>query len=185
MSAPWIEHSGIWSTQAKFMAWVRGGIRAGLWKKHPVKLEFLKKHTVMIENTNPRSKKRFPLVKGARCVLCGELHGQADIEVDHKSGNHALRSMDDLRAFIEAMIMVNFDSLQLVCKGCHRIKTYAEKQGISFEDARAEKHAIQICKEKKDLQWLKDRGIIPARNATKRREQIVQHLKESQHVQSK
>lgn len=176
---PWEAHPNIWNTQAKFMSWVRGGVRAGLWKKHPVKLEFLKQNTVMMENTNPRSKKRFPFVKGARCALCGELYGQTNIEVDHKTGNHSLRTMDDLRAFVEAMIFVGFEDLQLVCKPCHKVKSYAEKEGMSFEDALAEKQAIQICKEKKDLQWLKERGIIPTRNATKRREQIVKFIKEN------
>lgn len=158
------------------MSWVRGGIRGGLWKKHPVKLEFLRKHTVMMENTNPRSMKRFPLVKGGRCALCNELHSMKDIEVDHLSGNNALRSMGDVRAFIEAMIMVTFDDLQLVCKPCHKIKSYAEKEGISFEEAAAEKFAISLKKLKKDIAWLNERGIIPARNADMRRQQIVKEV---------
>lgn len=162
------------------MSWVRGGIRAGLWKKHPVKLEFLKKHTIMMENTNPRSMKRFPMVKGARCALCGELHGIKDIEVDHLSGNNALRSMDDLRAFIEAMIMVTYDSLQLVCKPCHKVKSYAEKQGITFEAARAEKLAISLIKEKKEVAWLQERGIVPASNQQARRSQVIQKIQEEE-----
>lgn len=177
---PWVEHKTIWPTEAKFMSWVRGGVRAGLWKKHPVKLEFLKQNTVMVANTNPRSMKRFPMVKAARCALCGLIHGVKDIEVDHRTGNHALRSMDDLRAFIEAMIMVSFDDLQLVCKPCHKIKSYAEKQGITFEAARAEKLAISLIKEKKDVAWLKERGIIPASNQATRREQIIRQLREEE-----
>lgn len=178
MMEPWTEHKNIWPTEAKFMSWVRGGIRAGLWKKHPVKLEFLKKHTIMMVNTNPRSMKRFPLVKGGRCALCGALHSMKDIEVDHLTGNHSLRSMDDLRAFIEAMIMVRFEDLQLVCKSCHKIKSHAEKQGISFEEARQEKLAILLIKEKKEVAWLKERDIIPASSAPKRRQQIIDAMKE-------
>ncbi len=175
---PWIEHKAIWPTEAKFMAWVRGGVRAGLWKKHPVKLEFLKKNLVMMPNTNPRSMKRFPMVKAGRCALCKQMYGLKDIEVDHLTGNHSLRNMDDLRAFIEAMIMVSYDDLQLVCKTCHKIKSYAEKQGISFEEARAEKTAISLIKEKKDVAWLKDRGILPAPTQPARRAQIVLAMKE-------
>lgn len=175
---PWKEHAKIWPTEAKFMSWVRGGVRAGLWKKHPVKLEFLKANTVMMPNTNPRSMKRFPMVKAGRCALCKEMHAAKEIEVDHLKGNHSLRSMDDLRAFIEAMIMVSFGDLQLVCKTCHKIKSYAEKQGITFEEARAEKLAISLIKEKKDLAWLKERGIIPASSQPARRKQIVQTMKE-------
>ncbi|MNF40751.1 hypothetical protein D3C84_217600 [compost metagenome] len=175
---PWIQHKTIWPTEAKFMSWVRGGIRAGLWKKHPVKLEFLRQNTILTVNTNPRSMKRFPMVKAARCALCSLVHSIKDIEVDHLTGNHSLRSMDDLRAFIEAMIMVTFADLQLVCKPCHKIKSYAEKQGITCEEARAEKLAISLIKEKKDVQWLEERGIVPASSQAKRRTQIIQALQE-------
>ncbi|MNF51329.1 hypothetical protein D3C85_737390 [compost metagenome] len=178
MMDPWIQHKTIWPTEAKFMSWVRGGIRAGLWKKHPVKLEFLRQNTILTVNTNPRSMKRFPMVKAARCALCRAVHSIKDIEVDHLTGNHSLRSMDDLRAFIEAMIMVTFDDLQLVCKPCHKIKSYAEKQGITFADARAEKHAILLIKGKKDVTWLEERGMIPASNQVGRRKQIIDALKE-------
>lgn len=175
---PWIDYPAIWPTEAKFMTWVRGGIRAGLWKKHPVKLEFLKQNTVMMVNTNPRSMKRFPMVKGAVCAVCGELYGMKHIEVDHLTGNHSLRSMSDLRAFIEAMIMVTFADLQLVCKPCHKIKSHAEKQGISFQEAKAEKDAILLIKQKKDVAWLEERGIVPASSQPKRRQQIINHMKE-------
>ena len=178
MTAPWEEYPHIWKTQAAFMSWVRGGIRGGLWKKHPIKLEFLKENMIMVPNTNPRSMKRFPFVKAARCALCKRTTPQKDVEVDHLTGNHSLRSMDDLRAFVEAMLFVTKDDLQLVCKPCHKVKSYAEKEGISFELAFATKEAIAIQKTKKDSTWLKERGIIPASSAPKRRIQIIQQLME-------
>ena len=60
----------------------------------------------------------------------------------------------------------------------HKIKSFAEKKGISFEQAVIEKEAIAICKAKKDVQWLKENGIIPASNSAKRRVQIVERLME-------
>lgn len=176
MTAPWENYPEIWKTQAAFMSWVRGGIRGGLWKKHPVKLEFLKENMVLVPNTNPRSMKRFPMVKAARCALCKRVTPQKDVEVDHLTGNHSLRSMDDLRAFIEAMIMVTKEDLQLVCKPCHKVKSYAEKQGISFELAQATKEAIVLQKGKVDVAWLLRAGLVPATSAPKRREQIIQHM---------
>lgn len=174
---PWVEYPEIWDTQAKFMSWVRGGVRLGLWKKHPVKLEFLKSSTVMIKNTNPRSMKRFPMVKAVQCALCWETVKASDAEVDHIHGNHSLKSMEDLRAFIESMIMVKVSDLQMVCKPCHKIKSYSEKEGISFEDARAIKKAIEICKAKKDKAFLIGLGIKPAASAAGRRKQIEDVLK--------
>lgn len=178
MMAPWEESPHIWKTQAAFMSWVRGGIRGGLWKKHPVKLEFLKENMILVPNTNPRSMKRFPMVKAARCALCKLITPQKDVEVDHLTGNHALRSMDDLRAFVEAMLFVTKEDLQLVCKPCHKVKSYAEKEGIGFELAFATKEAIALQKAKKDSTWLKDAGIMPASSAPKRRAQIIDKLME-------
>ena len=177
---PWVEHSNIWKTESAFMSWVRGGIRGGLWKRHPVKLEFIKRNKEMLVNTNPRSMKRFPFVAGGRCALCNEMHSMSEIEVDHKTGNSSLRSMNDVRSFIESMILVSFDDLQLVCKPCHKIKSYAEKQGISFEEARVEKRVIDVCKGSvSSVQaFLQERGITPATCAKKRKEQVRGALKQ-------
>jgi 5-methylcytosine-specific restriction endonuclease McrA len=175
---PWIEYPHIWNTQAKFMSWVRGGVRLGLWKQHPVKLEFLKASTTLIVNTNPRSMKRFPMVKAVTCALCKETVKASEAEVDHIRGNHSLKSMDDLRSFIESMIIVKMSDLQIACKPCHKIKSYSEREGISFEHARAIKRAIEICKNKQDKQFLIERGIKPANSAAGRRTQVEVVLKE-------
>ena len=176
---PWVEHSNIWKTESAFMSWVRGGIRGGLWKRHPVKLEFIKRNKEMLVNTNPRSMKRFPFVAGGRCALCNEMHSMSEIEVDHKTGNSSLRSMNDVRSFIESMILVSFDDLQLVCKPCHKIKSYAEKQGIPFEAARVEKKIIEVCKLPADavIAWLVERGATPAGTVKGRKEQVSQLVK--------
>ena len=169
---PWEAYPKIWPTKSKFMTWVRGGIRAGLWKKHPVKLEFLKHSTFLVTNTNPRSMTRFPKVKMVTCAYCTDNFKTTEVEVDHITGNSSLRSMEDVQQFIEAMIMVTEDDLQILCKPCNKIKNYAEKEGISFDEARDIKLAILICKEKRDKSWLQDNGIVPASAATARRAQI-------------
>jgi len=176
---PWRDFPQIWSTQSKFMSWVRGGIRMGLWKKHPVKLEFIKRNTVMIENTNPRSMKRFPMVKAFKCAICDGTFSATKIEVDHIVGNSSLKTMDDVRSFIESMILVTFDDLQIVCHDCHDIKTHAEKQGITFEEAKIEKQVIAICKGSTSSvkAFLIERGITPAGNAEQRKKQVREALK--------
>ena len=42
--------------------------------------------------------------------------------------------------------------------------------------AKAQKESIKIIKEKKDLTWLTDRGIVPLRSQKQRRTQIVEHI---------
>ena len=65
------EYSHIWKTESAFMSWLRGGVRGGLWNKHPVKLEFIKKNRIQIPNPNPKGKK--PTVWGAVCALTGNI----------------------------------------------------------------------------------------------------------------
>ncbi|MNL63275.1 hypothetical protein D3C87_1874000 [compost metagenome] len=77
--------------------------------------------------------------------------------------------------------MVTEDELQFVSKDAHRIKSYAEKQGIAFELALVEKKAIELIKSKKDVAFLESRSIIPASTQAKRREQIKQKLMEETH----
>lgn len=137
-------------------------------------------------NTNPRSMKRFPTVAAYRCAICdGEFKASkekgkrtTDTQVDHISGNHSLKTMDDLREFIESMIMVKFEDLQIVCTKCHAAKTYSEKEGCTFDEAVIKKRAIQICNDKQDKRFLTERGITPGSNETKRRAQIEEVLKE-------
>ena len=177
MSEPWIDYPSIWPTQSKFMSWVRGGIRKGLWNRHPVKLEFLSKRlikTLVGEFKNGKDKWR----KQGTCELCNESFPSSNLEVDHKQGGHSLKSMEDVQNFIENMIMVREEDLQLVCKGCHKAKSYAEKQGISFQEATLEKQAIALMKQGTEAQkkWLEERYIPPASNATERRKQIKRSI---------
>jgi predicted component of type VI protein secretion system len=69
-------------------------------------------------------------------------------------------------------------TLQLVDKEMHKVKSYAEKQGISFEEALIEKRIIAIIKNKQDRQWLIDNGVVPAGNQAARRKQIKQRMEE-------
>lgn len=176
----WEKYPEFWKTESAFMSFVRSGIRKGLWEKHRVKLGFLEDSVELVVNTNPRSKKRFPKVKKWKCAICGDMFGTNDVEVDHMEGNHSLKTMDDLQTFVTSMIVVTKEELQIVCKPCHKIKSYAEKEGLSFEDAKVVKQVIQIIKDKKDKEAIKSYGEIPESNAEKRRAQLIRLMKEKQ-----
>jgi 5-methylcytosine-specific restriction endonuclease McrA len=173
-NAPWEEYSHIWKTKAAFMSFLRGGIRRALWNRSPIKLEFIRKNRIRIPNPNPRG--RVAEVWGAICGVCGGEFLLKDVEVDHTIGNHSLKDLDDLQPFIEGIVCVSEGDLSFACKPCHKCKTHAEKMGISFDEAFAQKEAIKILKEKKDLTWLEERGIVPLRSQKARREQIVKQI---------
>lgn len=170
----WELYPQIWKTESSLMSWLRGGIRRSLWNRHPIKLEFIRQNRVKIPNPNPRGKVKE--VWGGVCSISGEMVPLKDLEVDHKTGNHSLRSIDDVQSFIQGIVFVTLDDLAFVSKEMHRVKSYCEKQGISFEQGKAEKKAISLIKNKEDRSWLVERGITPASTCTKRRQQIIEEL---------
>lgn len=185
MKEPWVEYPEFWKTQSAFFSWVRGGIRRGLWEKNPIKLSFIKERRVMIPNPNPKGKK--PEVWGGRCEVCNGVFTQKDLQVDHKTGGHSLKSMDDLLPFFKGIVLVSKDDLQMICKGCHTIKSYADKESISFEEARLQKEVIHLSKQpiKAIEAFLAHNGHSGSpKNAKQRREAIEAVLrKRTQEIQ--
>lgn len=179
---PWKEYSHIWKTESAYLSFIRGGIRRHLWSKNPIKLEFEKESKVPIPNDNPRSMKRFPTVAGGRCEHCKQLFKQSEMEVDHKTGEHSLRCLDDMDSFLRGIVFVRKEDLAMLCKPCHGYKTYSERYGVSIQEAKAIKQAIEKNKEsvKNVVAFLTEHGYNAATTKDKRREQLVDHfMKES------
>jgi hypothetical protein len=178
MNQPWIEYPHIWKTEAAFLSFVRGGIRRSLWNKSPIKLEFLKANRKRIANPVAKNATRFPEVWGGECYQCKKEFALKDIEVDHLTGEYSLRKLEDLQSFVEGIVCVSAKDLGLICKPCHKAKTYAERNGMSHEDALIEKQAILICKYpvKEVRKFISESGIAPASTAKGRRAQIVDIL---------
>lgn len=177
---PWVEYPHIWKTESAYLSFVRGGIRRYLWSKNPVKLEFEKESTVQIPNDNPRSMKRFPTVAGGRCTICNGLFKRTEMECDHLTGEHSLRSLNDVQSFIEGIVFIRKEDLAMVCKPCHAIKTYAERYSLSLEDAKATKQAIEFEKKgvKKVVDMLTKAGYNVPSSKDKRRQMLVEHFKQ-------
>lgn len=175
---PWTVYPHIWKTKAAWLSFIRGGIRRYLWSKNPVKLEFMKERRVMIPNPSKRKGAKAQ-VWGARCEMCNGLFPQKEIEVDHRTGEHSLREASDIQKFVEGIVFVRKEDLAILCKPCHKIKTNAERKGISNEDSAIDKAAISICKQPASVvkSWLQERGITPGKLVGDRRKQVVEQLK--------
>lgn len=163
----------IFPTEAKFMAWVRSGIRQGLWNKHPVKMELLNSKRRRIKNPNPNPRKGAETVWGLECNSCGGEFKQIDCEVDHMIGEFSLKSVDDLVEFFKGIALVTPQDLQILCKGCHGIKTYSERYGVSLVVAEATKMTIEALKTKKYLTELTRLGVTKVLTKTKAREVLI------------
>ena len=144
---PWETHPEIWPTKAKFFSWVRGALRRYLWGKNPVKITFKKSQL-----TPPPKEYTGRARSGAICSLTGEWFPNSQLEVDHKDdGWQSMKDWDDLLPFV-FHLCCGEENLQLVSKEAHKIKSYADRMGISFEEAIIEKQVIAFKKLKADVQ---------------------------------
>jgi len=171
---PWELYPHIWKSKSAFMAFVRGGIRKGLWNTNPIKIEFIKNNRKRVNLGKITPKNPEGEVWGAQCSICKQDFKQAECQVDHVDGNKSLKSMDDLLSFVEGMIIITDEDLALVCKPCHTIKTYSETHNISFELARITKQAIAFQKlgVKVQKKLLADKGFkeVQTTSSAKRRD---------------
>lgn len=176
---PWVEYPQFWKTESAFLSFIRGGIRRYLWSKNPVKLEFVKESRVKLVNTSTRSKKAHPFVWGFVCEHCKKSFKGSACEVDHKRGEHSLRNVSDIQRFVEGIVFVKKEDLQILCKPCHKAKTYAEREGMSVEQAIIEKGVIEICKGKAAAidAFLLDNGVkLTKKNKDLRRDAVREVL---------
>lgn len=171
-----------WKTQAEFYTYIRGCLRKA-WMRHPNKIRKInavrfkvdrldKDGNVMLDKKTGKPKQ----IWNCTCDICGHTGKMADFQVDHIHPAKALTCYEDLPGFVLRLLYVKEEDLRILCKQCNAIHAYADKHGISFEEARIEKEAIALCSAKKDKAWLTKRGVIPASTIIKRRKQIVEIL---------
>lgn len=172
-----------WKSRSAWMGWIRSVLRRA-WSRHPRKVAFVKKHRVKIDNPNPSSATRFPTVWGAQCACCRELvplsggkkeSGKKVAQIDHILPSGSLKNIKDVQGFFERLMLITDDSLRFLCNVCNKDYALSEKLGISVEQAKAERFAISLQKEKKDVEWLAERGLF-GKNATVRRKMIVEQI---------
>lgn len=173
----WEELPNVWKTESAWLSWIRGGIRRSLWNRSPIKIEFINRNRIKIANPNPKA--AIKQIWGGKCALTGLYFPLKFLEVDHIKGGHSLRCAGDIQAFVEGIVMVSIKDLQFVSKDAHKIKSYAEKQGISFEEAVYIKKAIEFNKKpvKTVVDFLNTNGYNAATTKDKRREQLVDYFK--------
>lgn len=169
------EHPDIFPTEASFWSFLRGCLRRGIWEKSPMKFKF--------KNSNvnkPPSDYTGRGKKGAFCALTGEWEMTSKLEVDHVKGHIPLKCEEDIVPFIEHLL-ASGDQLQLVSKGAHKVKSYAERMGISFNEALVAKQVIGFKKNDLDsmIQILSGLGVSPDKHTKKScTEAYENHLKQ-------
>ena len=178
MKEPWEEAPHIWPTKASFFNFLRGNLRRAVWEKWPLKIEF--KNEVCKpppEDYTGRAK------SGTYCALSGVWTGKSAAEIDHVLGHVSLQDWEDVLPFIQHLC-ASKENMQYVSAEAHKIKSYAERKGISFEEAALLKIVIDLEKKKMLQDFIKSKGEKPASNAEKRREQALKLMKEEKENES-
>jgi hypothetical protein len=160
-------------TEKKLTSMLRSAIRQ-VWMKAPNKLAKLEMERIADMDPNTRTKWLF------KCAICGGMFKQTDVEIDHKCGNHSFTKLDDFPNFCDKILNAPHDELQVLCKHkCHATKTYAEKQGISFEEAIVEKKVVAFGKKPANGQksTLVQLGLPEGKNANERKNIYREYLK--------
>lgn len=170
-----------WKTKAAFYSYLRGGLRK-VWMRHPCKISKItscrfqvdrydKNGKIMLDKKgNPRK------IWNCKCEICSHQGVMSDFHVDHIIAAGSLMGYENLLDFTYRLLYVTEKDLRVICKECNYILAYADKNGVTFEEAKAEKTAISLVGSNKDKEWLKDRGISPESSKQKRRKQIVEFL---------
>lgn len=157
--------------EKQVIAVVRSAIRSA-WIKSDVKLAFMYSRTIPDMDNSTRTKWLY------ECEICRGMFKEVDIEVDHKEGHHKFTKLSEFENYFNRILMVRAEDLQVLCKGCHSVKTLSESQGITFEQAAILKRSIEVEKKgvKQTVDFLKSNGYTPASSKDKRRLQLIEYF---------
>lgn len=149
---------GYCKTEKDFVNWLRNALRR-VWCKHPVKMQMLQDRRVKGPSSTGR------MIFKVRCERCGNLFKMDDVEVNHKAQVGKNLSLENFNEYAHKLLVVKEEDLEILCKGCHSVVTYAERMGIDLEAAEIEKKVIRFKNKTAEQQCagLKSLGVIPAR----------------------
>lgn len=159
--------------EKEVVSWWRSAVRQ-MFSNSIFYRKYVENQSTLVVNENPRSKKRYPMVKRFTCAICGEQIGSGDVEIDHLEGGNSNKSLSDADSFIKSIMFVTPDDIQVLCKdkykvvnkkktlvkfGCHSLKTYSELHGGTLEEARVKKQHRLYVSQKRLQQELEARGV--------------------------
>lgn len=153
---PWEQLPDVWKSKASYFAWLRGQMRKA-WSRHPIKNAYKTKRRTRAEVGRKVDKitGRPQLVWALPCDQCGGVFPQSNVEVDHIIRAGSFKDWEDCEHWLMSLMQISFADLQLLCKPCHKIKSYAETHNMTFNQAEAEKAAIKWLKDTTPAQQIK------------------------------
>lgn len=155
---PWETKEGkvVWKTEAQYWNWLRGGLRK-LWSDYPLRKVWKQSQLRPVTEQERIDKIFHPSTKNVgQCVFCKSWMAGSKLESDHIVVSDGCTDKRTAELFLWHCGGQTGSNFQLACKPCHKIKSYSEKRGISFEEAAIEKKAIEWEKQNKGVQVQRD-----------------------------
>ncbi|HEI0612393.1 TPA: hypothetical protein SIF59_004276 [Escherichia coli] len=125
-----------------FTKWLQSALRS-IWSKHPSKLSLIQKKQIKIKVVTGKTPK---MIYHFRCEHCNHLFKMKDCEVNHKKECGGLSDLSKLNTFVQNLLIVQEEDLELLCHECHGIVTYMERYGVTRREAIIEKKVIAFSK---------------------------------------
>ncbi len=151
---PWKEYPDIWKSESAYWTWIRGRLRQ-LWTRwiprNKLKMASRKKVKVLDGKGKPiryktgKNKGKIKTRYEIKCQVCKGMFPQSQVEADHIEPSGKCSNAVEACTFLYRLL-VSSDKLRMVCKTCHKIITYADKMGITFEESKAKKVVIELMK---------------------------------------
>jgi hypothetical protein len=178
MTNPWETPEGkvVWKTEAQYWSWLRSALRR-LWSDYPLRKVWKQSQLRPVTTQERLDKVYHPSTKNVgQCSFCKEWMAGSKLECDHLIESDGCTSKKTAESFLWHCGGLIGKDFRLACKPCHKIQSHSQRSGSTFEEARIEKEVIAISKAKQSSQWLIDKGVEPASNETKRKQQIREVL---------
>lgn len=181
----WKTYPNIWKTKAQYFTWLRGGLRK-LWSDYPARKEWKRSQLRKVTPEERTARKYHPSTRNVgQCVFCKEWMAGSKLESDHLESSSGCYDFETAAEFLWYCVNQVGDDFQLACKPCHKIETYRERYGITFEEARITKEAIAWQKDRNpsgQVEELMDFGYTKEETSSgpKRRALYIKHLLKEQ-----
>ena len=148
--------------EAKDYTWLRSQLRR-ISRRWPPIYEALANAKQPYIGDNKRKKWMY------KCAECGNTFDNKDVMVDHINPCGALKEKSDIATFV-LKLFCEADELQVLCKECHDVKSYAERYRMTLEEASLEKTVIAFGKlsAAAQIKMLKDLKLTSAPTKEKR-----------------
>lgn len=103
-------------TESQFFARIRSAMRQAFrwWKPMMKALEAASR---TYQGPSKRVKKEY------QCAHCENWFLRRQVEIDHREECGSLSCYDDIATFIQRLTREEIDAYQVLCRGCHSIKT--------------------------------------------------------------